>query len=968
LSNDQRLVTGFWADIDTRGSITNGTDNKVYYQIHSDTSLNNVTSSVLNKASGYVRSFFPQQRPFVPTMVIVGTWYRVGAYPAKTDRLNTFQIALATDGDRSFTFLLYHDLQWAGPQYTSEPYAQAGFNAGDGIAFEMLPHSRTAAIVRLVNETNVNVPGLFAFRVDTDEIDAGGCSSNVSSAGFRPRTSSQLGTTALTIQGPCFSTQITPKCRFGSTSTQLVDAIIIDSFRALCLSPFASVHGPVPVSISVDDGLTYITAGTLTYAPLRFGSDEVIIETESVGNLLKEGEFITLRWRFLDSIRDILPNGTSIDIELRAINMNAQSELRREDVRVLLAQNIDLNQSSHRLQLPATVQSIATCYIRVVAKYQSKIYAGLNTGLLVVQTTPSFATETCTTWSNQQPEPSTWNMAGLLPCPMTRTQAISAGRCCYEADSECYLNNPMSNNCWLHQGRSELQEESAVECYRSKSYNIFNASAECCYDRQGQLITRGTGAGTDDRHHPVTFAVKHFFDDRLPFLQCCMMSLNVELCDTYMRLRPPRRGSNTMGETGGTWGDPHLTTLDGTSYTFNGHGEYVYLAISVDESPSATFDWPTQSFVFMSQIRTAPLSSNDATVTKGFAARSNDPESQPISVTISRRDQLLLYRGNTSFEFDDHIDTLVYPEMTIERLGNDMRKLILSWNLGVTVQISLVDLTTPSRTVVMNIGVSVAGLYRTRTYGLLGTYDGQSSNDLRTPDGSFVSSNSSLEVIHQQFGTKWAIIPSKSLFRYESDQSAVMFQQMNQHFIPSFKTPNVTTTQDLSIRHTCGIGDTVPSSSWTVAQRSCYYDVSVTNDTDFGQSSLAASNEILTIKTNQRNPPQFDTSLPISMDVKTSDQIELKINVTSEYSSNVIELTALHLPIGGKFDSRTKTFSWKAGENDDYVRIQATDKTYNLTATHEILFKIIGNTSSALKHDFFFVMVLFTTIFTHFYF
>ncbi|CAF5143656.1 unnamed protein product, partial [Rotaria sp. Silwood1] len=44
--------------------------------------------------------------------------------------------------------------------------------------------------------------------------------------------------------------------------------------------------------------------------------------------------------------------------------------------------------------------------------------------------------------------------------------------------------------------------------------------------------------------------------------------------------RPSRRGSNTMDENGRMWEDPHFGTLDEASYTFNGYGEYVYLAIS----------------------------------------------------------------------------------------------------------------------------------------------------------------------------------------------------------------------------------------------------------------------------------------------------------------------------------------------------------------------------------------------------
>jgi hypothetical protein len=155
-----------------------------------------------------VRSFFPQERLFEPTMVITATWYRVGAFSSQTTKLNTFQIVLSTDGDRSFVFFLYHDIQWTSPNNNTDSYAQAGFNAGDGITFETLPYSNTEDIIQLVNQSNVNIPGLFVYRVDTDKIDAGGCTTNVTVASHRPRISSQLGSTPITIYGPCFANQM----------------------------------------------------------------------------------------------------------------------------------------------------------------------------------------------------------------------------------------------------------------------------------------------------------------------------------------------------------------------------------------------------------------------------------------------------------------------------------------------------------------------------------------------------------------------------------------------------------------------------------------------------------------------------------------------------------------------------------------------------------------------------------------
>ena len=98
---------------------------------------------------------------------------------------------------------------------------------------------------------------------------------------------------------------------------------------------------------------------------------------------------------------------------------------------------------------------------------------------------------------------------------------------------------------------------------------------------------------------------------------------------------------------GGSWGDPHFTTLDGAVYTFNGYAEYNYWAVANSSVPVSTaFDPTVQSFFFDAQVRSPPLvtvpgtTANSATVIRGMAARSIDPLAQKMSIAISKREQM----------------------------------------------------------------------------------------------------------------------------------------------------------------------------------------------------------------------------------------------------------------------------------------------------------------------------------------
>ncbi len=66
---------------------------------------------------------------------------------------------MATDGRVSFIKLLYADIQWGSG-------AQIGFNAGDGVRSFMVPEALTDATVDIDLMSNINVPGVFLYRVD----------------------------------------------------------------------------------------------------------------------------------------------------------------------------------------------------------------------------------------------------------------------------------------------------------------------------------------------------------------------------------------------------------------------------------------------------------------------------------------------------------------------------------------------------------------------------------------------------------------------------------------------------------------------------------------------------------------------------------------------------------------------------------------------------------------------------------
>ena len=86
----------------------------------------------------------------------------------------------------------------------------------------------------------------------------------------------------------------------------------------------------------------------------------------------------------------------------------------------------------------------------------------------------------------------------------------------------------------------------------------------------------------------------------------------------------------------------------------------------------------------------------------------------------------------------------------------------------------------------------------------------------------------------------------------------------------------------------------------------------MTNDINFAQTSLMVGTEILLIRQNQRNPPSFQSLLPLIMNLTEGAQVYLNMSASSEYPSHTVKLVELHRSENATFDQHTGIFQWTA--------------------------------------------------------
>ena len=182
-------------------------------------------------------------------------------------------------------------------------------------------------------------------------------------------------------------------------------------------------------------------------------------------------------------------------------------------------------------------------------------------------------------------------------------------------------------------------------------------------------------------------------------------------------------------------GDPHIVTLDGLKYTFNGKGEFILIQ--------------TEANTFTLQGRMEQVLDNNGNLAPGtvftaIVANQHSPDAT-VQFEVKKFDGTLRTLVNLEEVSFGDINTLTFDGVALLHKGNNS---ILAWfSSGAYVEVSVMN------GIIEVLMVGLPESLKRKTEGLMGSFNGILSDDL-TPKGGQqpIPIDSSMETIHNDFG------------------------------------------------------------------------------------------------------------------------------------------------------------------------------------------------------------------------
>jgi len=258
------------------------------------------------------------------------------------------------------------------------------------------------------------------------------------------------------------------------------------------------------------------------------------------------------------------------------------------------------------------------------------------------------------------------------------------------------------------------------------------------------------------------------------------------------------------GNTGVIYGDPHIVTFDGLRNSFQAVGEFIL-------AKSERGDFEVQGRF------------------KGVG----DNASLPSAVAIKAGGERIgIYQGKLQINARN-VNEASFPIVLeggarVDKEGGEYRVIAPT---GEWVEVS--------GSSVLTIKVTVPKSRLSKMYGLLGNYNNNPNDDLKTRQGKVVGINPNYDQLYKEYGNSWRIPQPESLFAYEVGETTTTFTNLN--FPKKVLTlADFTTQQKQEAERGCRAAGVTASAML----ESCMFDVLVTGDRSFANISAYVQSEV----------------------------------------------------------------------------------------------------------------------------
>ncbi len=313
---------------------------------------------------------------------------------------------------------------------------------------------------------------------------------------------------------------------------------------------------------------------------------------------------------------------------------------------------------------------------------------------------------------------------------------------------------------------------------------------------------------------------------------------------------------------GRSYGDPHFNTFDGLHYSLQILGE-VILAYS-----------PARNYEVQARQAQVP-NRNNLSLNTAVAMRVCDHR-VGMYVQDSPDGRSLMWVDGVPIDFVDNAFPLPNGG-EIQR--QDDRNYTVIWPSGDQVALKIINV---SGARIINIMPMVSRDHRNQMAGLLGNYNGNPNDDLRSRNGTQLQARSTYSVatntlnralpaaipvyeletayfeqLYKQFGDSWRVTQAESLFDYPAGLTTASFTDRG--FPAEYLTLNGVSDQDLEAAIEACEAAGVPEEQMD----GCVFDVAATGNSGFANAAVNAVANVVVDRVTDRIIDEVDDVIPL---------------------------------------------------------------------------------------------------------